>query len=131
MSKDLPASAPIAEDREGGVTRRSYIIGFVSSLALTLTAYILAEAHLNHGALTHRAILTVIAGLAVVQFIVQLLFFLHLGRERRPRWKFLVFWGMLLVVGILVIGSLWIMHSLNYRMTPEQMLKYMNSQDGL
>jgi cytochrome o ubiquinol oxidase subunit IV len=58
-------------------------------------------------------------------------FFLHLGRETRPRWKLAVFLFMLGVILILVFGSLWIMTNLNYRMMPKQMVQYMNSQAGL
>jgi cytochrome o ubiquinol oxidase operon protein cyoD len=68
-------------------------------------------------------LLAVVVGLAVAQLLVQLVFFLHLGREPKPRQNLVVFLFMLLVIGILVIGSLWIMHNLNYHMTmtPKQM----------
>ena len=68
----------------------------------------------------------------LAQFFTQLLFFLHLGRETKPRWKLLVFLFMTMIVAILVFGSLWIMYNLNYHMTLQQMYQYLNNQgDGL
>ena len=104
-----------------------YVSGFVLSVALTLLAYLLT----THHSFTRAWLIGVIIGLALVQFVVQLVFFLDLGRETRPRWKLLVFWFMLGVVMILVIGSLWIMNNLNYRMTPQQVQQYLKNQDGL
>jgi cytochrome o ubiquinol oxidase operon protein cyoD len=102
----------------------SYIIGFVLSVLLTITAYISVANHVLAG----WAAIAVIVGLAVTQLLVQLLFFLHLGRESKPRYQFVIFLFMLLVLGILVIGSLWIMHNLDYHMTPADMDKYMTDQ---
>lgn len=104
-----------------------YIAGFVSSVVLTSMAYLLA----THSHANKRVLVGVLAVMAVVQFIVQLVFFLHIGEERNPRWKLLVLGFMLSVVLILVVGSLWIMNNLNYRMTPQQMQQYLKSQDAL
>ncbi len=92
--------------------RTSYVIGFVLSLGLTLSAYYVVV----NGLLTGWGLLWAIIGLAVTQLVVQLLFFLHLGREDRPRWNLMAFLFMLLVLIILVFGSLWIMTNLNYHM---------------
>jgi len=113
------------ESDEGSV--RNYLIGFGLSLLVTLTAYVLT----THHNFSMHVIEIVLACLAAIQFIVQLLFFLHLGRESKPRWRLYVFIFMLGVVVIVVGGSLWIMNNLNYRMTPQQTLQYMNNQDGL
>ena len=98
-------------------TLMSYVTGFVLSLLLTITAYVSV---VNQG-VSRNMLIGVIVGLAVVQLLVQLVFFLHLGRESRPRFNLVIFLFMLLVLGILVIGSLWIMHNLNYHMTPADM----------
>jgi cytochrome o ubiquinol oxidase subunit IV len=107
-------------------TLSSYVIGFASSIILTLTAYFLVVDQAYAGA-TLRVF---IVALALAQFMTQVVFFLHLGRETKPRWKLLVFTGMVTVVLILVSGSLWIMSNLNYRMSPTQVQNYMQSQDG-
>jgi len=108
-------------------TLTSYIVGFVTSIVLTVEAYLLVAHHLIEG----KSLAAAVAGLAITQFLVQLFFFLHLGRETKPRWKLLVFGMMLVVVMIFVFGSLWIMSNLNYHMTPKQINNYLNSQDGL
>jgi cytochrome o ubiquinol oxidase operon protein cyoD len=70
--------------------------------------------------------------IAVVQLIVQMVFFLHLGSG--SRWKLVTFYFTLLVVVIVVIGTIWIMNNLDYnmmRMNPEQMEEYMRNNQGI
>jgi cytochrome o ubiquinol oxidase operon protein cyoD len=105
----------------------SYTAGYLISVVVTLIAYELVSRH----AFTRYPLEGVVSGLAIVQFFVQLVLFLHIGKELRPRWKLLVFCFMIMVVLIIVFGSLWIMSNLNTRMTMPQMIQYMNSQDGL
>lgn len=88
----------------------SYVIGFAGSLLLTLAAYVIVAEKLLSG----WAAVYAIVGLALLQLFVQLLFFLHLGREGKPYWQSQVFIFMVGVVVILVFGSLWIMNNLNY-----------------
>lgn len=74
----------------------------------------------------------ILAVLALSQFVLQLVYFLHVGKEFSPRLKLLVTIFMVMIVFILVAGSIWIMNNLNGRMmTHSNMVKYMNSQDGL
>jgi cytochrome o ubiquinol oxidase operon protein cyoD len=89
---------------------RSYVIGFALSLVLTLTAYILVSERLAEG----WALIYALAALAVLQLSVQLIYFLHLGRESKPRWNLHLLVFAVGVVGILVFGSLWIMQNLSY-----------------
>ncbi len=105
----------------------SYTTGFVLSVLFTIDAYILVSRHL----FSNRGLVISIASLAFAQFVVQLLFFLHLGTETKPRWKLLAFLFMILVVMILVFGSIWIMNHLNYHMSPDQMNTYMQNQNSL
>jgi cytochrome o ubiquinol oxidase operon protein cyoD len=107
-------------------TLKTYVTGFGCSIVLTLAAYLLVI----HQLFSRQILIALVIGLALVQFIVQLLFFLHLGTETKPRWKLFVFLFMVMVVAILVFGSLWIMSNLNYRMTPDQINAYMNNQGG-
>jgi cytochrome o ubiquinol oxidase operon protein cyoD len=99
---------------------RGYVSGFVLSLLLTLGAYILVRHHLDTHHLSPSdsvAVLWLLI-LALTQLFVQLVFFLHLGRESKPRWNLVVFLFAVIVVFILVAGSLWIMWNLNYHMAP-------------
>lgn len=91
---------------------RSYVIGFVVSLCLTIAAYAVVVGHLLIG----TTLIVIVAGFALVQMIVQLIFFLHLGSEDRPRWRLLLFGLMMAILAIIVIGSVWIMYHLNYNM---------------
>ncbi len=105
---------------------RTYLSGYVLSLVLTIAAYLLV----THPSYSTSLIVGLISTLAVVQFLVQLVFFLHIGAERKPRWKLLVFIFMVGIVLIIVVGSIWIMNNLNYRMTPQQINTYLNNQGG-
>lgn len=103
-----------------------YVAGFVSALILTFVAYWLVASKAVEGGW----LIALLMGLAVVQFIVQLVFFLHVGGEARPRWNLTALSFMLIMLIVIVAGSLWIMNNLNYNMmmTPEQMEDYMKVQ---
>jgi cytochrome o ubiquinol oxidase operon protein cyoD len=92
----------------------SYSIGFMLSLALTLGAYFIIEERM----LSRWPAIITISGLAGVQVIVQLVFFLHLGRERGPAWNLMTFLFMVGVLLIVIGGTLWIMYNLDYHMMP-------------
>jgi cytochrome o ubiquinol oxidase operon protein cyoD len=119
----------------GAGSKTTYVIGFVLSLILTGLAFLLVQIHLNHHHHypSDNFLLVALVALAVVQLFVQLVFFLHLSRESKPRWNALALAFAITVVVILVIGSLWIMSNLNYRMmsSPTQTNQYLKSQDGL
>ena len=96
-------------------TPKSYVVGFLVSLALTLASYFIVSKNIFS---SHIADVTIVT-LAIVQMVVQVFYFLHLGREKKPHWNQISFVFMLLVIGIIVGGSLWIMDSLTERtMTP-------------
>lgn len=116
-----PASSP--------VTAWSLVTGFVLALLLTLLAYAVVVNHWLMG----LWLMAALAILAVAQLLVQLVFFLHLGREQKPRWNLTAFFFMLIFLVIIVAGSLWIMYNLNYnmmKMTPDQMDSYMKQQSS-
>lgn len=111
-----------------------YVLGFVISIFLTVEAYLLTTNRVIAG----KILVIVLLSLAVVQFFVQMYFFLHLGNESKPRWRTLSFAMMLCVVLILVLGSLWIMYNLDYNhnhldgQSKQQYInQYLDSQDGL
>lgn len=106
---------------------KTYVKGFVLSLVFTISAYLIVVSHTK---LRLGIIITIIVALALAQFFTQLYYFLHLGKESKPRWKLFVFWFMVTVVLILVFGSIWIMNNLNTRMTYNQQYNYMNDQGG-
>lgn len=112
-----------------------YITGFVMSLALTLTAYFLVRHHVatNHKFPPDNVMVAFLSALAISQLLVQLVYFLHLEKLSKKGWNLMVIMFAVIVGFIVVGGSLWIMYNLNYRMTksPQQVNKYIQSQDGL
>ena len=100
----------------------AYIIGFGLSIILTLAAYVLVTQHTGGslGSLSHSAVIGIVLVLAMIQLTVQLVFFLHIGREEKPRWNLQVLLFSILIVSILVIGSIWIMANLDYNMQLEK-----------
>jgi cytochrome o ubiquinol oxidase operon protein cyoD len=68
--------------------------------------------------------------LALVQIMVQLHFFLHLGRSRSQRANMVAFLFTALVAMIVIGGAIWIMNNLNnnMQMTPHDMDSYMRNQ---
>jgi cytochrome o ubiquinol oxidase subunit IV len=114
MSDEFDTIKP-EEPKQQHATVSAYVMGFVLSLLLTLTAYFLVSQRLiaDKGPL-----ISVIMGLAIIQMCVQLFFFLHLGSESKPRWNLQAFLFMTLVTIILILGSLWIMYTLDDRVMP-------------
>lgn len=111
---------------EDAVRFRSYVLGYIFSICLTFEAYFVV---VRDGYSIDKKIVIIIV-LALIQFAAQLYYFLHLGINRKSKWKLFVLLFMILVVLILVLGTLWIMSNLNYRMTPQQINNYMQSQGG-
>lgn len=114
-----------------------YIIGFVLSVILTLIAYFVVVSHVDsgHENISHRIIMYSVMLLAFAQFIVQIVFFLHLGREEKPRWNRIALYFMVMVVTVLVAGTLWIMDNLDYHhpdiTTPEATDTYIIENEGI
>jgi cytochrome o ubiquinol oxidase operon protein cyoD len=121
------SDAIIVEHPHETLSLYKYIAGFVLSIGITLGAYVLA----THQAYSKNFVMLTLAVLAITQFVVQMVLFLHVGAERKPRWKLAVMLMMLSVVLILVFGSVWIMDNLNTRMTTTQVQHYLKSQDSL
>lgn len=118
----IKASAP--EVKQGNLA--SYCLGFILSLFLTILAYVFVVKESFPTVL----MIGVVIVLALLQLFVQLVFFLHLDKESKPRWNLAVFAFMLMVVFIIVFGSLWIMYNLDYHhgghhnyITPDQIVK--------
>ena len=87
---------------------RAYSIGFFLCFSLTCLSFGLVLADAPHA-------LIAVALLAPIQATLQLIFFLHIEHDEKPRWGLLVFFSLLLVLLIIVGGSLWIMFDLNAR----------------
>lgn len=98
-------------------TLKSYVVGFILSLGLTALSF----GAVMTGVLPRDMILPAITLLAVVQLLVQLLFFLHLGTAPERRNNTVIFLLTALLIVIVVALSLWVMHNANVNMMPTQM----------
>jgi cytochrome o ubiquinol oxidase operon protein cyoD len=105
-----------------------YLTGFVIALLLSVASYLVVAWHLISSG---GAVMLVIFGLAVVQFGVQLVCFLHIGFNKRSQSKSGALLFTLMMMLVIVIGSLWIMKNLDYRMgmSANSMNEYMREQN--
>jgi cytochrome o ubiquinol oxidase operon protein cyoD len=117
--EDNGASGETLTGREPGVaeneTRASfwtYTAGLVFALLLTAGSFIVAQTDL----LWPPGVPAGLAVLAVAQMGVHLVFFLHIGTDQDHTNNVLALAFGLLIVGLVVAGSLWIMDHLNANM---------------
>lgn len=114
--------------RHSPVSYFSYVIGFLLSIFTTLLAYFFVVNDLW----PKETLIYIVMAIAIIQLIVQVVFFLHIGRG--SRWKLLTFLFTVLIVAIVVVGSIWIMRNLDYNMmdmSPDEMHQYMRENEGI
>jgi len=92
---------------------KSYTIGFVLSVILTIFAFALI---IKGASVPHWILVVGIFSAAVVQILVHLHFFLHLDRSSEVRWNVLALIFTVFIMVLFVVGTLWIMYDLNIRM---------------
>lgn len=112
---------------------RSYSIGFILSLILTLGSYFTVISYMNSWieSFPVELIIALVMCFAVAQLFVQLIFFLHLGFEKGTKWNLLFFVLTVGIILIIVLGTIWIMYHLNYNMMPHQMEEYLLWKEGI
>lgn len=98
----------------GHATVKSYLTGFVLSVLLTAVPFALVMMH----AASATILIPTVIGIGIVQIAVHLVCFLHMNRSSSQLWNNAAFAFAVIVVGILVVGSLWIMYHLNMNMMP-------------
>lgn len=96
---------------------KGYVIGMALSLVLTLASFGAVMADW----VPRRYALATIVVLCVLQLIVQLVYFLHLGTARDQRSNVGIFVCTGLLIAVIVGLSLWVMHNANENMMPMQM----------
>lgn len=101
-----------AHSGEGHGSLGSYTTGFILSVVLTVAAFGLVMT----GTLTGENALLAIAGLAFVQIVVHLVFFLHLNSSSAQRWNVMAFAFTVLTAVIVIGGTLWVMHNVSMHM---------------
>ncbi len=94
----------------------TYITGYALSILCTLLAFGLLKWHIatQHFFPSHTALTLGFISLALMQLVVQLFFFLHVGRGRDRHWNAVALCFALFIVTVLVGGTLWIMQNLQH-----------------
>ena len=90
------------------MTIRTYIAGFGFSILFTLAAFFAVTQPVPR-----EWLIVVLVALAIAQFMVQVVCFLHLGRDK-SHWNFVALAFAMFVVVVLVGGSVWIMYHLEH-----------------
>lgn len=106
---------------------KSYLIGFILSVIFSIIPYYLVV----NQVVTGNLLLVTILEFAVIQTIIQITFFLHIGRGPKPDWNLYFF---VFTVGIILIvagGSIFIMNQLNYNMSPASQVKKIVNDEGI
>jgi cytochrome o ubiquinol oxidase operon protein cyoD len=111
MSKELHNTQITPESEHVSLT--PYVVGFLLSLLFTFIPYQLVVNEI----LTGSMLLAAIIGCAMVQLVIQVVFFLHLGREKKPRFNLFFLLGTIGIIMIVVLGSIWIMNHLHHNMS--------------
>jgi cytochrome o ubiquinol oxidase operon protein cyoD len=97
------------------------------SLVFTLVPYWLVAGKV----LTGNAVLAAILGFAFLQLMVQAIFFLHLGRERGPRFQTFFLIATVGAFLVVVVGSVWIMSHLHANMAPSEKLQRLVDDEAI
>ncbi|BDB23610.1 cytochrome o ubiquinol oxidase subunit IV [Cupriavidus sp. TA19] len=93
---------------------KGYAIGFILAVILTVIPFKLVM----DGSMEKGTILWIILGMAAVQILVHLKYFLHLDTSSEQRSNVIALLFTALILVIVVAGSLWIMYNLNTNMMP-------------
>jgi cytochrome o ubiquinol oxidase operon protein cyoD len=115
------------EDDQGGASDEhsarlsTYVFGLGLATLLTLASFWAANTSLIYG----PGIPVALATLAVAQMGIHLVFFLHLTTAPDNTNNVLALAFGVLIVGLVVFGSVWIMAHLNHNLMPMQQLMQM------
>jgi cytochrome o ubiquinol oxidase subunit IV len=115
------------EDDKGGASDEhsarifTYVLGLALATLLTIASFWVAKTDLIYG----PGIPVALATLAVAQMGIHLVFFLHLTTAPDNTNNILALAFGLLIVGLVVFGSVWIMGHLNHNLMPMQQLMQM------
>jgi cytochrome o ubiquinol oxidase operon protein cyoD len=106
------------DDDHGGAphsTLRGYMTGFALAVILTVIPFWLVMGKVFAGSGTTAL---VVLGLAAVQMVVHMVYFLHMDTKVEGGWSLLALVFTLVLVVIALSGSIWVMYHLNNNMMP-------------
>ena len=93
---------------------KDYAIGFVLSLILTAIPFWLVMGNV----LPPETTKYVIMGFAAVQFVVQMIYFLHMNSKSEGGWNMMALILTVVLLVIVLAGSIWVMTHMNANMMP-------------
>lgn len=96
-------------------TMSQLMIGFAMAVVLTVVPFVLVMSEVE---MSRTLLVGIIMGLAAVQIIVHLVYFLHVNRHAEGGWTLAASVFSVVILGIVLVGSLWVMHNMNTYMMP-------------
>lgn len=96
-------------------TFKGYMTGFVLAVILTAIPFWLVMGNVLGKPSTTSF---VILGLAAVQIVVHMIYFLHMDAKSESGWNMLALIFTIVLVVITLAGSLWVMYHMNTNMMP-------------
>ncbi|MBC7489890.1 MAG: cytochrome o ubiquinol oxidase subunit IV [Glaciimonas sp.] len=108
-------------DDHGGAdhgTLKSYATGFLLAVILTAIPFWIVLGKVFEKSSTTGL---VVLGLAAVQVVVHMIYFLHMNTKSQGGWSMLALIFTVMLVVIMLSGSLWVMYNLNHNMMPGMM----------
>lgn len=99
-------------------TLRGYATGFVLAVILTVIPFWLVMGKVFSNSSMAGFVLL---GLAAVQVVVHMIYFLHMDGKAEGGWSMLAMLFTIMVVVIMMAGSIWVMYNMNHNMMPGMM----------
>ncbi|WP_346895757.1 cytochrome o ubiquinol oxidase subunit IV [uncultured Roseibium sp.] len=104
------------DDDGGHGTFKGYLTGFILSVILTAIPFWLVMGDALDSKLFAAVLILV---LAAVQVVVHMIYFLHMNTRVEGGWSMTALIFTLILVGIMLCGSFWVMYHLNTNMMPQ------------
>jgi cytochrome o ubiquinol oxidase operon protein cyoD len=103
------------EDAPSHGTRRDYVVGFVLAVLLTAIPFWLVMS----GASSSKQFASfLVMAFALVQIVVHMVYFLHMNSKSEAGWTMMAMIFTVVIIGIALSGSLWVMFHLTTNMMP-------------
>ena len=109
-------------------SRKGYVIGFLLSVFLTAVPFglvmsgVIADPRWTAG---------IVMAFAIVQIVVHMIYFLHMNTKSENGWTLLALIFTVVIVGIVIVGSLWVMYHMNVNMMPDMQPGMQMSADAM
>ncbi|GLU29931.1 cytochrome o ubiquinol oxidase subunit IV [Brucella sp. NBRC 12950] len=118
--RSQPHNTPSGDHDSSGLhevhsTFSGYMTGFVLSVILTAIPFWLV---IGDVFTSKQLTVILVMGIGAVQIVVHMVYFLHMSPRSEGGWTMMALIFTLIIVGIALAGSLWVMHHLNENMMP-------------